>query len=373
MMPFTPHQWNKTEQPFVAQLQLPKSCVPDRYALSTAHTQRCTIIVYVLLYSRLMDCSCIHIMDVFIMLLCCYRSTNVLYSLQPSNTFAKLVDFICSKFNELLSRKVVLFYKIPSYNNFTLQSDVGIQNMICLAHSFHLQTLLLQSCCPHKTKVFISAPWATGFTYVGQHFEGGASEFHNFLQKDAVECRFQIKFLENDSVRANRFFYQRKWNSEHICGVIVCTSTNPLVGSGLVANIISERVRKGPQTHPTEVILNLKQDYSLDITYHVAWLGVKKARGELFGAYSVSFDQLRWYSNTAMKHNPDTHINIEYNEHTHRFTRYFLAFKACNDGFNHCRPLLFLDVTFLKGRYKRFLLAATAKNRNQGQYIQLIQ
>ncbi|KAL7205110.1 hypothetical protein ACSBR2_018100 [Camellia fascicularis] len=66
-----------------------------------------------------------------------------------------------------------------------------------------------------------------------------------------------------------------------------------------------------------------------------------------------------------MEHNPGTHINIEYDEHTHRFTRYFIAFKACIDGFNHCRPLLFLDATFLKGRYKGFLLATTAKDGNQ--------
>ncbi|KAL7258271.1 hypothetical protein ACSBR1_004403 [Camellia fascicularis] len=39
---------------------------------------------------------------------------------------------------------------------------------------------------------------------------------------------------------------------------------------------------------------------------------------------------------------------------------------ACIDGFRHCRLLLFLDGTFLKGRFKGFLLAATAKDGNQG-------
>ncbi|XP_028084377.1 uncharacterized protein LOC114285536 [Camellia sinensis] len=47
-------------------------------------------------------------------------------------------------------------------------------------------------------------------------------------------------------------------------------------------------------------------------------------------------------------------------------TRYFISFKACIDRFHHCRPLLFLDATFLKGRFKGFLLAATAKDGNQG-------
>ena len=43
-----------------------------------------------------------------------------------------------------------------------------------------------------------------------------------------------------------------------------------------------------------------------------------------------------------------------------------MSFKACIEGFNYCRPLLFVDGTFLKGRYKGNILSATAKDGNQG-------
>ncbi|KAL7220745.1 hypothetical protein ACSBR2_013604 [Camellia fascicularis] len=70
-----------------------------------------------------------------------------------------------------------------------------------------------------------------------------------------------------------------------------CTNVKqPLVGFELVSNVIAESVRSRPLTRPTEVILDLKEDYDLDITYRVVWLGVEKARGELFGAHSISFD-----------------------------------------------------------------------------------
>ena len=51
---------------------------------------------------------------------------------------------------------------------------------------------------------------------------------------------------------------------------------------------------------------------------------------------------------------------------TGRFKRLFVSFFGCINGFQFCRPLLFLDGTFLKGRYKGMLLAATAKDGNQG-------
>ncbi|KAL6579172.1 hypothetical protein OROMI_009388 [Orobanche minor] len=44
----------------------------------------------------------------------------------------------------------------------------------------------------------------------------------------------------------------------------------------------------------------------------------------------------------------------------------FFAFKACLDGFKKCRPMLFIDGTFMIGRAKGTLLGATAKDGDNG-------
>ncbi|KAL7234162.1 hypothetical protein ACSBR1_017703 [Camellia fascicularis] len=248
---------------------------------------------------------------------------------------------------------------------------------------------LLAKFCPHVEKVFLPVSWANGIQHVGQSFEGGAIEFRTVLCKYAIECGFRFKYVKNDSIwitavcmiretkgcmwsihprvlHGNGFFYIRKWNSEHICGVVVRTPTNPRAGSDLVCDVISERVRDKPLTRLTDVVYDLKKDYSLEVSYRVAWLGVEKDRGEMFGAHSISFDQLRWYSNVVMENNPGSYINIDYDDQNNRFIRYFISFKACIDGFNHCRPLLFLDDMFLKRKFKGNLLAATAKDGSQG-------
>ncbi|KAL7225422.1 hypothetical protein ACSBR1_020736 [Camellia fascicularis] len=247
---------------------------------------------------------------------------------------------------------------------------------------------LLPNYCPHEEKTFLSAPWANGITHVGQSFKGGVQDFRTILCKYAVECGFDFKYLKNDSVRittvyslcdskgcdwfvhgrvldANGFFYIRKRNSEHSCGVAVRTAKNRHLGSDLVSDIFSQHIRDKPLTKLTDVAFDLKKNYRLDISYRVAWLGVEKAKGEFFGAYSASFDQLRWYGKAVMEHNPGTYINIYCDEHDNRFQRYFISFKACIDGFKHCHPLLFLDGTFLKGRFKGNLLAAIIKDGNR--------
>ncbi|KAL7184881.1 hypothetical protein ACSBR2_026932 [Camellia fascicularis] len=343
--------------------------------------------------------------------------------------FDDVVSGVCEKFDGLTPADACFYFKMPGFNNFILQNDVDVANMVCLARSFQLKCIdvlievrraqdddnantqlqtahcestdvfdesnlddeddLLEKLCPHVDKVFLSAQWANGIQRVGQSFEGGVDECRSVLCKYAIECGFRFKYVKNDSVRitaicmmreskgcmwsvyarvlhANGFFYLRKWNKEHICGVAVWTPKNPKASSDLVIDVISDRVRDKPLTRPTDVVYNLKKDYGLEVSYRVAWLGVEKARGEMFGAHSISFDQLRWYSSVVIENNPRSYINIECNEHNNHFIRYFISFKACIDGFNHCRPLLFLDGTFLKGKFKGHLLAATVKDDNQG-------
>ncbi|KAL6580481.1 hypothetical protein OROMI_008505 [Orobanche minor] len=59
-------------------------------------------------------------------------------------------------------------------------------------------------------------------------------------------------------------------------------------------------------------------------------------------------------------------VSLEANKNTKHFERVFISFKACLDGFKKCRPMLFIDRTFMIGRVKGTLLAATAKDGDNG-------
>ncbi|KAL7236207.1 hypothetical protein ACSBR1_019463 [Camellia fascicularis] len=248
------------------------------------------------------------------------------------------------------------------------------------------RTDLLATYCPHQPKTYLSTGWALGI--VSQIFLGGAHEFRTVLCKYAVECGFQFKYVKNDDVRvttickfttstacewlvharvspSNGIMCLKRFISVHSCGAAVQTYRNPRTRSDLVSDVITGRVREQPLTRPTDVVFDIKDGYGLDISYRVAWLGVEKARNEVFGDYAMSFDQLRWYSDAVLENNPHSYINLDFNQQTGRFVRYFIDFHACIDEFNGCRPLLFLDGTIFKERFKGTLLAATAKDGNQ--------
>ena len=123
---------------------------------------------------------------------------------------------------------------------------------------------------------------------------------------------------------------------------------------------------------PVDVKKEFLTNYGQEVSYYKAWLGVEKARGKVFGDYTTSFEKLHWYIDELKRTNPGTYVEFEYDDKSHQFSRLFLAFGACIQGFNYCRPLLFLDAMFLKGRTKGNLLAATGKDGNQGISLQLI-
>ncbi|KAE9449725.1 hypothetical protein C3L33_18372, partial [Rhododendron williamsianum] len=63
--------------------------------------------------------------------------------------------------------------------------------------------------------------------------------------------------------------------------------------------------------------------------------------------------------------NPDSMCVLERHDSEH-FKRMFLGFAACKYGFTFCRPILFVDGTFLKSTHNGCLLWACAKDGNQG-------
>ncbi|KAK9273681.1 hypothetical protein L1049_018491 [Liquidambar formosana] len=248
---------------------------------------------------------------------------------------------------------------------------------------------MLSKYCHHEPKILLTANWAQAIREVGQSFEGGVNEFRRVLKMYSMEVGFEYDLVKNTKERIiaiykrrntnncmwhvyatlqkiNGYFYIRTLNNVHTCGAAVRTTKNSRMSSELVASLIRDKVRDKPLTRPTDVVYDFKVNYGLDITYHHAWWGVERAKNELFGHQSLSFDLLRWYKEETERTNPGSIIEIDYDSNTGHFKRVFVSFYACIYGFWYCRPMLFLDGTFLKGRYKGNLLAATAKDGDQG-------
>ncbi|KAL7202604.1 hypothetical protein ACSBR1_034132 [Camellia fascicularis] len=332
------------------------------------------------------------------MLMSKYSNSCAAIKISEGCSYHEVVEKISAKFKELSVGNFCLFFSIPGYSNCIVECDDDLGNMLSMVgcngshvvdvvvgdkrivevdddNSCRIDSVIYESSLVNNyddfgsllpsfylepERVLLSVSWKGIIHSVGQEFEGGVPAFRIALAKYAVECGFAMNYLKND---ATRVIAECMMKSSTGCKWFV--SCSKMVGSRLVSDIVHNDISDNPLTRPIEVKKKLNKQYGIDVSYRVALLGVDKARGGLFGDFVTSFDQLRWYLETAMRTNSGSVFELDVDESSGCFRRLFVAFHGCLYGFQFCRSLLFVDGTFLKGRYKGHLLAATSKDGNQ--------
>ncbi|BBN67423.1 hypothetical protein Prudu_74S000400, partial [Prunus dulcis] len=207
-----------------------------------------------------------------------------------------------------------------------------------------------------SAKPLLSNEWETYIHHVGQKFDGGAEEFRLKLCKYALEVGFNFLYAGNDKKRWLLFVRIRNWRVA--AGVFML----------LVVKLLAVLIRAKPELKPVEIIHEFKDYYGIDISYYHAWFGKELAKLDVHGDESKSFNELVWYADAVKETNTGSLCTLDCEAGINRFRRFFVSFGGCIAGFQYCIPLLFIDATFLKSKYKGQLLCASGKNGNQGFY-----
>ncbi|XP_020699115.1 uncharacterized protein LOC110111540 [Dendrobium catenatum] len=109
----------------------------------------------------------------------------------------------------------------------------------------------------------------------------------------------------------------------------------------------------------------MESKYDIKISYMKAWDARRKAIEATFGSYEQSYYSLFCFMEALRLSQPGTVYNIHVVP-TARFKSLFWAFGPSIYGWQHCRPVLSMDGTFLLGKYRGTLLAAVGIDGNGG-------
>ncbi|XP_026446135.1 uncharacterized protein LOC113346821 [Papaver somniferum] len=103
---------------------------------------------------------------------------------------------------------------------------------------------------------------------------------------------------------------------------------SPAVTTKLVKHLIADNIRRDPSLKPNQIMSLFKKTYGSNIKYHHGRRGKEAVFEQQFGDDEKSYRNLAWYP----------------------------------------RPMIYLDATFLTGRFRGALIAATCVNGNNGFY-----
>lgn len=225
--------------------------------------------------------------------------------------------------------------------------------------------------------------WKEGITGVGQEFKS-VYEFRDALQKYAIAHRFVYRLKKNDTNRASgrcvtegccwrihaswvpaaQSFRIKKMTKSHTCGGQSWKSAHPT--KNWLVNTIKDRLQDTPHHKPKDIAKCIFQDFGIELNYTQVWRGIEDAREQLQGSYKEAYNLLPWFCEKLLETNPGSIAKLLINDDK-RFERLFLSFRPPLHGFmNGCRPLLYLDATSLKSKYREILLVATAVDGNEG-------
>ncbi|XP_073120913.1 uncharacterized protein [Henckelia pumila] len=220
---------------------------------------------------------------------------------------------------------------------------------------------------------------------VGQTFKD-AAEFRIYMKKYSVAIRRSFLYAKNDRDKiivvctehsckwrvyasrnkADNLFGIRKCNLQHTCGEENLSGRgHPRADSAWVADLMKNKVRGEPSYRPCAMVKDVHRDFGVDLEYHKAWKGKELAMHDLHGTDKGCYDKLRWYCRAVRETNPGSVADCEIDVVTNKFKRLFLCFNACAVGFaTGCRPMIFLDGTHIKNKYKGSIQLAVAKDAN---------
>ncbi|CAA0840720.1 Unknown protein [Striga hermonthica] len=109
---------------------------------------------------------------------------------------------------------------------------------------------------------------------------------------------------------------------------------------------------------------DMERDHGIKLKYNTALRSQNAAYDFIYGDHKKSWELLPAYFHMSMKENPGTSAYIE-TDKDDVFEYAFISFNASAGFLSYCRPVIVIEGTHLKGKYKGILFVATTKDGNE--------
>ncbi|XP_026419564.1 uncharacterized protein LOC113315509 [Papaver somniferum] len=292
-----------------------------------------------------------------------------------------LIGFVILMNNEDIYLNVDVIPKRTSRSNSGCSTSSGSSTAnSCVSESPKLLRVVDHDA--DKDKPLIIDEWVYIFDKIGREFMGGVKTARIAVDKYKIATGHKIFILKTDKTR-----FTAKCEEDD-CGWrihfgpvngdisrfvlkdsnVIHRLKSPAVTTKLVKHLIVDNIHGDPTSKPRQIMSLFKKTYGSNIKYHHAHRGKQVVFEEKFGDDEKSYSDLTWYVKSIEQTNPDSFVKFEVDQATRRFQRIFICFGACKHNYRYLRPMIYLDVTFLTGRFMGTLMDATCINGNDSFY-----
>lgn len=147
---------------------------------------------------------------------------------------------------------------------------------------------------------------------------------------------------------------------------------NKNMTSEWVADRFEETIKANMRMPVGQLLQQVDEQYNCEITRHVGYKALSKARNNIKGSAGEQYAMLGRYAAELQKTHPNSTVDIKFSPRTDpqsnpKFMRFYCCLGPFKKGFKEgCRPLIALDGCHTKGPYPGQLLTAIAADPNNG-------
>ncbi|KAL6531490.1 hypothetical protein OROMI_027853 [Orobanche minor] len=204
---------------------------------------------------------------------------------------------------------------------------------------------------------------AVGYYHMKNHVESVTARSSGTRYHLVCKFRGRCEFV----IRASALGRAWKINQfrPHNCEFDFRYHPHPKVSSKVVAaEFVDNFTEDGFLLRPLDIQGKLLRDHGVHVTYRTALAGKNHAIKESYGDADKSFQLLPTYLYMLKELNPGSIVALQTCDDG-IFQFVFFALGACIRGFSSCRPVIVIDGTHLKGKYKGIMFIAATKDANE--------
>ncbi|XP_042005770.1 uncharacterized protein LOC121754488 [Salvia splendens] len=184
--------------------------------------------------------------------------------------------------------------------------------------------------------------------------EDGTAIISETDAEKANECRWEVSvtYMAHDDMWENR-----KWRGRHSREGHRNDRGHANFSSPMIALCIRHQLLKNAEFSAAAVRNFVHDKFHVVISYKKAWYAQRRALEIVFGGWEESFRDLPSYMLELQYRNPSTIVEWRHNEllsqgRTKVFYYVFWALGPAIHAFQECQPVLTIDGTHLRGRFK---------------------
>ncbi|KAH0743259.1 hypothetical protein KY290_031252 [Solanum tuberosum] len=126
----------------------------------------------------------------------------------------------------------------------------------------------------------------------------------------------------------------------------------------MIGGIVKSKLVDHKRKYTPSDIQSVKIYLGVDINYSLAWRAKEKALISLRGTTSASYNKLLAYLYMMDITYPGSHIRLKKTD-KNEFLYLFVALNSFIQGFDHCKPVIVVDGSHLRGPYNGTFVAAS--------------